>query len=120
MLTTHWSSYSRLSQVVRQAQERWKGQGYPNKLKGSQIHDYAQIIGIVDIFDALIIPRRYRRRILPHEAVRELLMAEQSSFSRELIRALVEQLSVYPVGTTVGLNTGEVGVVTERNAGYPV
>src|SRR5437867_6774888 len=120
VLSTLGSSYSWLAQVVRQAHERWKGQGYPNKLKGSQIHDYAQIIGIVDIFDALISPRPYRRRILPHEAVRELLMAEQSSFSRELIRALVEQLSVYPLGTTVRLNTGEVGVVTQLNSGYPL
>ena len=120
VLSTLGSSYSWLAQVVQQAHERWKGQGYPNKLKGSQIHDYAQIIGIVDIFDALISPRPYRPRILPHEAVRELLVAEQSSFSRELIKALVEQLSVYPLGTTVRLNTGEVGVVTQLNARYPL
>jgi len=120
VLSTLGSSYSWLAQVVQQAHERWKGQGYPNKLKGSQIHDYAQIIGIVDIFDALISPRPYRRRILPHEAVRELLVAEQSSFSRELIKALVEQLSVYPLGTTVRLNTGEVGVVTQLNSRYPL
>jgi len=120
VLSTLGSSYSWLAQVVRQAHERWKGQGYPNKLKGSQIHDYAQIIGIVDVFDALISPRPYRRRILPHEAVRELLATEQSSFSRELIKALVEQLSVYPLGTTVRLNTGEVGVVTQLNSRYPL
>lgn len=120
VLSTLGSSYSWLAQVVRQAHERSKGQGYPNKLKGSQIHDYAQIIGIVDVFDALISPRPYRRRILPHEAVRELLATEQSSFSRELIKALVEQLSVYPLGTTVRLNTGEVGVVTQLNSRYPL
>ncbi|HKW86541.1 MAG TPA: HD domain-containing phosphohydrolase [Nitrospiraceae bacterium] len=120
VLSTLGSSYSWLAQVVRQAHERWKGQGYPNKLKGAQIHDYAQIIGIVDVFDALISPRPYRRRILPHEAVRELLATEQSSFSRELIKALVEQLSAYPLGTTVRLNTGEVGVVTQLNSRYPL
>ncbi len=61
--------YDWLAQVVRQAHERWNGQGYPNKLKGRQISEYAQIIGVVDVFDALVSPRGYRRRFFPHETV---------------------------------------------------
>src|SRR5512138_44294 len=49
--------YDWLAEVVRQAHERWNGQGYPNKLKGRQICEFAQIIGVVDIFDALVSPR---------------------------------------------------------------
>ncbi|HEU4683247.1 MAG TPA: HD domain-containing phosphohydrolase, partial [Nitrospira sp.] len=64
-----------LAQVVRQAHERWNGQGYPNKLKGRQISELAQIIGVLDVFDALVTPRPYRRRFFPHEAVRELIVA---------------------------------------------
>ena len=67
--------YDWLAQVVRQAHERWNGQGYPNKLKERQINEFAQIIGLVDVFDALVSPRGYRRRFFPHEAVRELLVA---------------------------------------------
>src|SRR5207249_9346109 len=48
------SSYAWLAQVVRQEHERWQAQGYPNKLKGTEVHDFAQIIGIVDVFDALV------------------------------------------------------------------
>ena len=113
-------SWEWLAQVVRQAHERWGGQGYPNKLKGRQISELAQIIGAVDVFDALVTPRPYRRRFFPHEAVRELLVAERLAFPREVIKALVEQLSAYPLGTLVRLTTGEAGTVVAINPRYPL
>src|ERR1043165_7108033 len=100
-----------LAQVVRQAHERSNGRGYPNRLKGRDIHEMAQIIGAVDGFDALGTPRPYRRRFFPHEAVRELLIAERLAFPREIMKALVEQLSAYPLGTLVRLTTGEIGSI---------
>jgi len=112
--------YDWLAQVVRQAHERWNGQGYPNKLNGRQICEFAQIIGVVDIFDALVSPRGYRRRFFPHEAVRELIVAERTAFPREVVKALVEQLSAYPLGTSVRLTTGEVGSVVRVNTRYPL
>ena len=112
--------YDWLAQVVSQAHERWNGQGYPKKLKGRQVGEFAQIIGVVDIFDALVSPRGYRRRFFPYEAVRELLAVERTAFPREIVKALVEQLSVYPLGTTVRLTTGEVGSVMRINTRYPL
>jgi hypothetical protein len=109
-----------LAQVVRQAHERWNGQGYPNKLKGRLINEFAQIIGVVDVFDALVSPRPYRRRFFPHEAVRELMVVERTAFPREVIKALVEQLSAYPIGTSVRLSTGEVGTVIGVNTRFPL
>ncbi|HJT21273.1 MAG TPA: HD-GYP domain-containing protein [Nitrospira sp.] len=109
-----------LAQVVRQAHERWNGQGYPNRLKGRQISELAQIIGVVDVFDALVTPRPYRRRFFPHEAVRELIVAERTAFPREIVKALVEQLSAYPLGTLVRLTTGETGTVVRINAEFPL
>lgn len=109
-----------LGQVVRQAHERWNGQGYPNRLRGRDIHELAQIIGAVDVFDALVTPRPYRRRFFPHEAVRELLVVERLAFPREIIKALVEQLSAYPLGTLVRLTTGEVGTVVGINTKFPL
>ena len=114
------STHDWLAQVVRQAHERWNGQGYPNKLKGRQISEFAQIIGAVDVFDALVSPRSYRRRFFPHEAVRELMVVERMAFPREVIKALVEQLSAYPIGTSVRLSTGEVGTVIRVNTRFPL
>ncbi len=111
----HW-----LAQLIRQAHERYNGQGYPNRLKGRQISEMAQILGVVDVFDALVSERPYRRRLLQHDAVRELLVAERTAFPREILKALVEQLSVYPLGTTVRLTTGEAGTVVRVNPRFPL
>jgi HD-GYP domain-containing protein (c-di-GMP phosphodiesterase class II) len=112
--------YDWLALVAWQEHERWKGQGYPQGLQGEDIHEYARIIGIVDVLDALINPRPYRRRLLPHEAVRELLISEKEGFSSLIIKALVQQFSLFPLGTTVRVNTGEVGVVVQLNPRYPL
>jgi len=58
--------------------------------------------------------------MLPHEAMKELMVAERLTFPREIIKALVEQLSVYPLGTTVRLTTGETGLVVGSNPRYPL
>lgn len=113
------ADYAWLAEVVLQAHERGKGQGYPNRLKGREINELAQIIGLVDIFDALVSPRPYRRRLLPHEAIRELLNTERTAFPREIMKGLVEQLSVYPLGTRVRLSSGEEGVVVRTTPRYP-
>ncbi|MFO0706013.1 MAG: HD domain-containing protein [Nitrospira sp.] len=114
------SEFVWLAQLVRQAHERINGQGYPNRLKGRQISEMAQIIGVADVFDALVSERPYRRRLFPHEAIKELLIVERATFPREIVKALVEQLSVYPLGTTVRLTTGETGIVVGVNAKYPL
>lgn len=120
IVATLGSSYGWLKQVAAQEHERWNGQGYPNGLAGGEIHPHAQLVGVADVFDALISPRPYRRRLAPHEAIRELLVREKTAFSRVIIKALVEQLSMYPLGTCVRLNTGEVGVVTGSKSSYPL
>jgi hypothetical protein len=45
---------------------------------------------------------------------------ERTAFPREIVKALVEQLSAYPLGTSVRLTTGEVGSVMRINARYPL
>lgn len=114
------SDYHWLARVVRQSHERFNGQGYPKRLKGREIDEMAQICGVMDVFDALVSERPYRRRLLPHEAVKELLVAERTTFPRELLKALVEQVSVYPIGTMVRLTTGDVGIVAKVNSRYPL
>lgn len=114
------AEYVWLAELIRQAHERANGLGYPNRLKGRQISEMALIIGVSDVFDALVSERPYRRRLFPHEAIKELLVAERATFPREMTKALVEQLSVYPLGTTVRLSTGETGTVVGVNVRYPL
>ncbi|OQW37518.1 MAG: hypothetical protein A4E19_12615 [Nitrospira sp. SG-bin1] len=113
-------AYRWLAQLTLQAHERFDGQGYPNRLTGREISEMAQILGAVDIFDALVSERPYRRRLLPHEAVKELLVTERRAFPREILKALVQQFSLFPLGTRVRLTTGDIGTVTKVNTGYPL
>src|SRR3989441_4290754 len=109
-----------IAELVLQEHERMSGQGYPRGLKGEEIHEFAQIIGLADTFEALLHSRPYRKRFLPHEAVRELVTKEKTSFSTRILKCLIQQFSVFPLGTRVRLNTGETAEVVELNPQYPL
>ena len=63
--------------VALQHQEKYGGTGYPNGLKGKEIHLYAQVTSICDVYDALVSERVYKKPIQSHEAIK-LMMAEGS------------------------------------------
>jgi len=109
-----------VERVILQEHERWDGSGYPNKLAGNQIDEMALIIGLADVFDAQMNARPYRSGVTPHRAIRALLVNGKTVFPHHLLKGLVEQLSIYPLGTTVRLNTGETGVVFQLNRQYPL
>ena len=64
--------------------ERWNGDGYPNKLKGREISEFGQIIGIADVFDALVSEKVYKGALLSNEAVRVMLTEEVKSFNPDI------------------------------------
>ena len=113
-------AYPWVGRVILQEHERWNGSGYPNKLAGNQIDEMALIIGLADVFDALMSSRPYRSGVSPHRAIRALLVNGKTVFPHHLLKALVDQLSIYPLGTTVRLNTGETGIVSQLNQQYPL
>ncbi|WP_219835845.1 HD-GYP domain-containing protein [Paenibacillus sp. R14(2021)] len=98
-----------------QHHERYDGSGYPRKLKRDEIHEYAQIIGIADVFDALTSNRPYRKRFTPSEAIEFLFAAGNTYFDLDLIKMFCKHISIYPVATTVLLSTGQIGVVALNN-----
>lgn len=114
------SSCEWLSTISAQEHERWDGSGYPCRLKGTQIAEQAQIVGVADVFDALITARPYRKNMAPHQALRELLVHAKATFSHRVLKALGDQVTLYPVGTAVRLNTGEIGTVSRVNPRYPL
>ena len=113
-------AYPLVGRVILQEHERWDGTGYPNRLAGNQIDEVALVIGLADTFEAMMSSRPYRRGLSPHQAIRSLLVSGKTVFPYHLLRALINQLSVYPLGTTVRLNTGETGVVYQLNRQYPL
>ena len=56
--------------ITLQHHEREDGSGYPDGLRGEEIHIYAQICSIADIYDALTCDRPYRQRMSPFQALK--------------------------------------------------
>lgn len=102
-----------------QHHERWDGSGYPRQLKGEDIHPYARLMAVADVFDALTTHRVYRDPMLPHEAMEVLYSGADRQFDQRYVVALRDTIALYPLGLSVTLNTGEAGVVVDANQGLP-
>ncbi|MGH9255429.1 MAG: response regulator [Vicinamibacterales bacterium] len=77
--------------IVRSHHERLDGSGYPDGLRGDGVPLLAQIVGIVDVYDALTSDRPYRMALAPETAVGYLLGdVEQGRFSRTLVTAFLD------------------------------
>lgn len=120
ILQTLGEKYSWIAKVAYQEQEREGGQGYPRGLKGDEIHDYAKIIGVVDVYEALTHHRPQRKGYMPHEAVKLLLGTQKEHFSNEIKRLLLTKLSCFPLGSYVKLNSRAICKVIEINEDSPL
>jgi HD-GYP domain-containing protein (c-di-GMP phosphodiesterase class II) len=119
-LLTQWGAPEALIEAILQHHEREQGQGFPQRLTGSAISQDAKILGLVDAYTGLTLPASRRPGLRPHEAIREIVRSKHESFSPALIKALLSEISVFPPGTLVRLNTGEVGQVTAVNRNHPL
>jgi putative nucleotidyltransferase with HDIG domain len=98
-----------------QHHERLDGTGYPRGLKGSDIHLFAQIIGVADVFDAVTSNRVYRKAMLPHEGLELLYSGAVSQFDIKVVEAFKNSVAVYPNGISVELSDKRQGVVVKQN-----
>jgi HD-GYP domain-containing protein (c-di-GMP phosphodiesterase class II) len=105
----------RVIEMVQCHHERHNGTGYPCGLAGSAIPIFARIAGVVDAYDAMTAIRPYAEARSPYDATRQLSKLAGVDFAAELIEQFVQAIGVFPVGTLVELNTGEVGMVIAQN-----
>ena len=120
-LIRRWSSPREgLVEAILQHHEREQGQGFPQGLPGAAVSQDAKILGLVDTYTGLTMPPAPRPRLRPHEAIREIVRSKHEAFPSQLVKALLSEISVFPPGTLVRLNTGEVGRVTAVNRHHPL
>ena len=106
--------------AVLEHHEREQGQGFPQGLTGTAVDADAKILGLADTYTGLTVPPTARPRLRPHEAVREIVKSRHDSFPPALIKALLSEISVFPPGTVVRLNTEEIGRVIAVNRNHPL
>lgn len=99
--------------------ERYDGEGYPLGLRGEEIHEFARIVSVADVYDAMTSDRVYKKRVNVNEAVEYLVGMGDHQFDYNIVRCFIEHITIYPPGTCVLLNEGEKAIVVDVNKRYP-
>ena len=106
-----------LSTIALQHHEHIDDSGYPNHLQGEQIHRYARIVAIADVYDALTSVRPYKRAYTPSVAHRIMTTCSPGHFDLELLQLFFDNVAIYPVGTIVKTQLG-YAIVKEVEFGH--
>jgi len=101
--------------ILQQHHERVDGHGYPYGLESQSIGLYSKIVKIVDVYDAVTSKRAYQNDISPYQALNCIYSDRNGAFDEELVQQFLKHMGIYPIGCTIELSTGEVGVVTSIN-----
>ena len=101
----------RIAMLVLQHHERWDGKGYPNGLNKESIEIGARIIAVVDAFVAMTSQKAYRSALLGYDAMKTLLADKGRRFDYEVIKAMIQSIGVYPIGSIVLMNDTSIARV---------
>lgn len=103
-------------EMVTTHHERHDGSGYPHGLSGNDIPLFGRIAGLVDSYDAMITPRPWAPSRSSFQAMQELSDLRDKLFQGALVEQLMQAIGLFPTGSLVQLNTGEIAVVVQQNA----
>jgi HD-GYP domain-containing protein (c-di-GMP phosphodiesterase class II) len=95
--------------------ERYDGSGYPRGIAGRDIGMVGSIAAIVDTFDALTGERPYSSAVSPSTALSMLYKWRGTLFDAALVEQFIRCIGIFPLGSVVELNSGEVGIVIAQN-----
>lgn len=104
---------------VLQHHEKLNGRGYPQGVPASNISEYAKIISVADIFDALVAKRVYKEP-MPKSETLEMMMGMTQELDRDFLLAFIRTVILYPVDSYVTLSNGELAKVVENTPNYPL
>ncbi len=102
--------------IAYQVHERADGSGYPRGRSGNQIHEYAKIVSLADTYAAMTRARPHRGPVSPYVAMRTILLeGSLNKFDRGIVRAFLDAISLFPIGSRVGLSDGTSARVLRAN-----
>ena len=100
--------------------EKLDGSGYPNKLSGTDIHPYARILAVADVYDALTSNRPYRVPSPPNEAIEFVMGGMGSHFAERVVHAFLREVALSPTGSRVKLSNGQTAIVMKNYPDQPL
>lgn len=98
-----------------QHHERLDGSGYPRGLVNKDIHPYAKIIGVADVFDAVTSERIYRGKMFPSQGIAIIEKDSGTLYDPLVVAALKKSVVHYPNGTVLVLSDNRRAVVSKQN-----
>jgi HD-GYP domain-containing protein (c-di-GMP phosphodiesterase class II) len=102
--------------VAYQIHERWNGSGYPRGRAGTEINPLARIAAVCDAYVSLSSPRAHRPAYSLYGAVKQILADARSGlFDPNAVRCFLRTISLYPIGSYIRLNNGQIGQVVRTN-----
>lgn len=105
---------------IIQHHEKIDGTGYPMRLSGTQIHPYARILAVADVYDALTSNRPYRTPNPPNEAIEYIMAGMGTHFDEKVLRAFLRKVAPFPTGSVVQLSNGERASVMKNLPDSPL
>jgi HD-GYP domain-containing protein (c-di-GMP phosphodiesterase class II) len=105
--------------AVLQHHERMNGSGYPLKVSEGQIHEYAKIIMVADVFDNLTYNSKNGEESSPFAAAEYLSWNTGELFDPKVVYIFISNLAQYYAGKEVELNNGQRGRIIFIDTNFP-
>lgn len=97
--------------VALEHHARYDLEGYPQVSRRQQLHLFSRITSICDVYDALTTRRSYKRALPPATALKTIVESAGTQLDPELVQVFVSILGIFPAGSLLRLDTGEIAVV---------
>jgi putative nucleotidyltransferase with HDIG domain len=97
-----------------------KGGGYPDLGEGVVPHRLSQVVSVADVYEAVTGARSYRDPILPEQACLLLARLAGRILNTALVKAFINVVTFFPVGSVVRTSRDEIGVVVRTNPADPL
>lgn len=105
-----------LAAIAAQHHEHIDGSGYPNGITGNEMHHYAKITAIADVYDALTSERPYKKAYMPNIAYNIMYNINKGQFDQDLLDTFFNNVALYPEGAVLKTTFG-FAVVKESRFG---
>jgi response regulator RpfG family c-di-GMP phosphodiesterase len=109
----------RVVEVVRDHHERVDGSGYPRRIHGPEIHQFAAIAAVADVYAAATSERPHRPAFAPDAGVGAIVDGRGTAFDPEVVDVFRRVVLPYPPGFDIVLHDGRAGVVARADPYEP-
>jgi HD-GYP domain-containing protein (c-di-GMP phosphodiesterase class II) len=106
--------------IALQHHERWDGEGYPRRSSGNDIDLGARIVSVADAFEAMVSQKSYRSSMMGYQAMKNLLSDNSRRFDPDVLKAFIQTMGIYPIGSIILLNNGALARVIEVHGEAPL